>query len=439
MKKIRENAAAGTTSAHSIAVRTDGNRLGGDQHSFRRFLGDFYKKVQNRGKFHQVAFESSIKACKQLSEGSDYPFQLTDAQSRLKGIQMKSEFDDRDTISFGVEDDDGNFMKLTVPANQAKEFETKVAQSLAEVQEFKRTGRGNDRSLAELLYELKDQFTILDADFPTIPKNAIYMASQLDEDPDDNDQRSVDDNEEDAGDEGGDDPLGDLDNMDASTDADDPEGAGEEGESPDLDALDDDMGEDFDSGGSSKEAMLDSIIKMITSNNEREIEQYKAEQEKAKAEQMKLANMRAERKQSEAEEMIAAEAEMEKEKKQDKEAKRMLDVMKFKMESPTPIFDELLKEAMGNLEDTADADDPENPDVIDSEEDARDIAREAQKKKMANMARRRNIDPNDQKAKQYIDATNRSIDAVARAKQQAANSLDQYKKSRERKQNKEGQ
>lgn len=346
MKKLKETAAGGSTAAHSIAVRTDGNRIGGMQSrplGLKDFMVQFYSKVNNRNKFHTVKLESSISNMEKLTEASDHPFQYTDALSKFKGAEMDGEYDQRDTVSFGIEDDSGAFMKITVPLVQAEKFETRVAQALAEVQEFKKTGRGEDKSLAELLYELKDQFTIVSAEFPTIPKDAIYNASQIDEQPETNDDEDVDFDPEEGDEESGDE-FGDAEDVDAGDEV-------EGDEEMDLD--DEEIGDDFDeeSAGTDKEELLQSVLSMIKSNNEKEIAEYRAEEEKAKARQAELAMKSAQQTQAEQEQMVAAQAEMEAHKDAEKKAKEMADMVKFKykkkkglMDSYKPPFTRILRE-----------------------------------------------------------------------------------------------
>lgn len=339
-KKLRETAAAGATGAGSIAVRTDNSRLGGMQTrmSLKDFMVDFYGRLNNRNKFHQVKLES-ISNYENLTESTKYPFQLNTTLSKMSAAEIDGSYEKKDTVSFGVEDDNGNIMVVTVPLTQAESFERRVAQTLADVLEFKKTGRGEDKNLAELLYELKDEFTIVDAQFPTIPKDAIYNADEI---------STLPESDEDMGMEG-DDEEGFEDDEEGLDDLEGEEGL--EGEEDELEDLgDEEVGDEFDEE-TDKESLLKSVLAMINTQNEKEIAQANAEAEKAKARQAEMAMKSAQGALENEEEMIAAEAEMEAEKDREKEAKKMAELAKYKYkqqkglgEGFSPFFRDVLLE-----------------------------------------------------------------------------------------------
>lgn len=316
MRKIKETASAGSTGAGAIA-NVPSNRMGGMQTrmSLQQFMNDFYGRINNRNKFSAVpgTLKGSIK---KISESASHPYQGDDATSRFKSIQTSGEYEKADVITFGIEDDAGALMKVTIPIQQSEEFERHVAQTLADVLEFKKTGRGEDKTLAELLYELKDQFTIVNAEFPTIPKDAVYNADEITED-------MPDDNAELDNDELGDEEMDDMD--DESSDG---EGDGLDDEETSMD--DEDMADDFDEEeeGTSKEELLTSVLGMLKSQAEKDIAQANAEAEKAKERQAELALKASKNELETQEEMISAKAEMEAEKEKEKRAKEMAELAK---------------------------------------------------------------------------------------------------------------
>lgn len=300
-KKINETAAAGSIGAHSVAVRHD--RMGAMQTrmSLKDFMLKFHSGLTNRYKFHAVNMEGSIKS---ITESSKFPYQVDDAVSRLKGMEMTSDRTDKDIVTYGIEDDDGVMMKITVPLEQGEDFERQVAQALADVLDYKKTGKGEDKSLAELLYELKDQFTIISAEFPIVPKDAVYNADEVTEGlPDEDDLDDVDD----------------IDALDGEEKLD-----GEE----EFDPEDEELGDEFE-GGDSKEDLLTSVLGMLKSQNEKEVAQANAEAEKARAKQAELALQASTHEMQTAEDAIASQAEMEAEKDKEKRAKDMADIAKF--------------------------------------------------------------------------------------------------------------
>lgn len=318
-KKVDETAAAGSTAGGSIA--TVPSRMGDMQRriSLKDFMTDFYKRVANRAYFTPVTMESSIKG---ITESTEHPFQMNDVVSRLKGMESQGRYSTVDSITFGVEDDAKNIMKVTIPKEQAEAFELAVARALADVIEFKKTGVGENRTLAQLLYDLNGQFTIINAEFPKIPSEAVYNADEISRMPDD----AI--GEQEDQDIGMDDPEGE------ESPTDDPEGdiEGEPEETPedeeDLDDMDDETVSGFEDEG--EESLLRSVLAMLKAQSEKEIAQANAEAEKAKARQAELAHEASMKRLETEEEILQAEAEMEAEKEKEKEAKRLADLAKFK-------------------------------------------------------------------------------------------------------------
>jgi len=322
MDKINETAAAGSTVAHSIAV-VPGNRLGGMQSrmSLKNFMLNFYSGVKNNGKGYRplpIDMQGSIS---KISESSEYPYQLDAATSRLKGMEKEGGYEASDSISYGIQDDMGNLMLVTVPMEQSEELERRCATALADVLDFKKTGNGENKTLAELLYELKDEFTIIDAQFPTIPKDAVYNADEVSALPEaDGDGPEGMGGEDELGGEGpegmgGEDELG----------GEGPEGMGGEDE---LDGDDADIGDDF-AEEPDKESLLISVLGMLKSQNEKETAQAKAEEEKAKAQQAEIALKSSSKEMESQEEMVAAQAEMDAEKEKEKKVKERANLAKY--------------------------------------------------------------------------------------------------------------
>lgn len=328
-KKISETAAAGSTGAGSIA--TVPSRMGAMQTrmSLKDFMIDFYGRVKNRGNFKPVKF-GSIKESR-IMESNENPFQLDTALSKLKGAEQESSYQKRDSISFGIEDEKDNLMVITIPIQQAEEFEKEVARALADVLAFKKTGDGEDKSLAELLYDLKSKFTIIDAQFPKIPTSAVYNADEIstvseqDKDTEDNEFDPDTEDEEDAGAEG----KEDL------------------GNEEDLENIEDENVSDFDED-QNEVSLLRDVLDLLKTQSEEKIATAKAEEEKAKAMQAKIATKQAYNKLEAEEDMIETEAEMEAKKEKEKEADRLADVLKYRYKNKNENFSSLFKGALLN-------------------------------------------------------------------------------------------
>ena len=319
MDKINETAAAGSTTAHSIAV-VPSNRLGAMQSrmSLRDFMLNFYSGVKNNGKGYTPVPVNLQGSISKINESSEYPYQLDDATSRLKDMERGSGYEATDAISYGIQDDMGNLMLVTVPMEQSEELERRCAQALADVLDFKKTGNGENKTLAELLYELKDEFTIIDAQFPTIPKDAVYNADEI----------SLPEAEGEGPEGlGGEDELGGEGPEGMGPDG--PEGTeGPEGMGDELGDDDTDIGDDFGEEPD-KESLLISVLGMLKSQNEKETAQAKAEEEKAKAHQAEIALRSSKDEMASQEEMISAQAEMEADKDKEKRVKERAELAKY--------------------------------------------------------------------------------------------------------------
>jgi len=329
MKKIDETAAAGSTGAGSIAVAPSRSLDGAQSRmSLKDFMGKFYKGVKNAYAPKDVSkmFTSSIN---KIDESANFEYQLDNATSTFKAAQGESGHEMSDTIAYGVQDDDGNIMVITIPIEQSEDLERTVAQTLADVMQYKKTGRGENKSLAELLYDLKDNFNIIDAQFPTIPKDAVYNADEITSSLPENDSMGDDEDmgDDDFGSEG---DMGDeeTDNMDPSIDGGDDMEDGD-GDDDDFDPDDEDMGDDFGDGEEDKESLLVSVLGMLKSQNEKETAQANAEIEKAKAVQAKAALTSSKMEMEAQEDMVAAQAEMDAEKEKEKRAKELANIAKF--------------------------------------------------------------------------------------------------------------
>jgi hypothetical protein len=332
-EKLDETATGGAIGGGGIAANPT-PLFGGNasKTSFKRFLVTFKQEVKNRFQMKPVvAFHT-------ITESVNY----NDALSKLKGLEMRN-FDVNDSTSYGIEDDDGNIMKVTVKKEQAEEFEEFLAQTLADKEKFNMDGySGKDISMAELLYMLKSKFELVDVKFPKIPDNAIYNADKISyNEPNDlsaGNEMNPDMGGEDMGDMGEEGmPLGELPEEGE-------EGMGGEGEEIDMKDLadaeageeglsDDESVEDFEEMGeedNSPESLLKSVMSMLKADAEAKKAQAEAEAEKARAKQAEYTALATKHTISQQEQLMRLKAETEAQKKREKEAKEIADLAKTK-------------------------------------------------------------------------------------------------------------
>lgn len=157
--------------------------------------------------------------------GADSGFDNSEVMARLKGLEQKEKVDNRDTVSFGLEDDNGGVVRVVIKNDQAQDFE-RALQSLMANQEADE----EQMEIAEILFKLKDQFDIVDVKWPEV----------------------VEDEEEDVALAGGD-------SGQPGEDGADPTGGEQQGDP----SLDDDMGGDMGAPAGNTDQTADLLTQVI--------------------------------------------------------------------------------------------------------------------------------------------------------------------------------
>jgi len=331
-KNIHESAAGGSVSAHSIAVRPDAG--GSHRHPIKKrtdslldFMTKFHSKVANRAQMKPVKTPFNISINEDVS--------LDQIYSKLSGIENSSRKDDDNAVTYGVEDDQGNIMKITVRADQGEEFEVALAQELGDIEAYKMTGRGGkgrDVSMAEVLFNLKQKFDVIDVEFPEIPTDKVYNADKISDpsevaEPEFDDDLDLGDEDEDLGleGEGGDEDEGEGDEGD-DLDLDDDLDLGD-----DEDEEDEDMGEELGAEDEDEESILKSIVNMMSAEAEARKAQYEAEAEKSRAMQAEYSMKAAKEEMHKQEDLLRMEEEQKKQKDREQEAKKLADLARYRL------------------------------------------------------------------------------------------------------------
>ena len=310
------------TGAGAIAVN-----IGGGDKPVRRMpsLADYVLKKTPKKKKKDLVITLGEK------------FDMDNIFSRLAGMERNGQIKKKEGTTFGIEDDNGNLMKVTVRAEQAEEFEQEIARYIADIrtsiEDLPMKNSAKEISMAELLYKMRDKFDIIDVEFPKIPTDVIYNADKATpatdipstapegEMGDMGDDMNANMNFDELNPENG---TGELDA--------DIEGAnGTEGEL-DLENPDDlDMATDFEEEPDDQRSILDKVISMLKSQADADIERARAEAEKAKAEQARYTAQATQFAMRDEEERLRYELEQEEQKKREKDARRMEDMAKHKI------------------------------------------------------------------------------------------------------------
>jgi len=337
-EKTNEEAAAGSIGAHSIAVGADA--LGSEPSEKLPKAGNIFdkkkKKKRKMRKRDEGAHMFNGSLLKELVTEDSSTFDPADVISKLKASEKSAEAD-QDVVKFGLEDEEGNIVKVSVRSDQAEDFQHALEEELARVND----GEDEDvaivstTEIAEVLFELKDKFDIVDVEWGTIPED-----EEVDQDVEGENLDS------DAGMEGGEEDLGDEEGMDDEMVADD----------------------EMDGEGAAASA-LTQVINMMQSDSAAKQAEAEAEKAKWEAESAKYASQAASEKVRQEEEILDMETYNKAQADSDKEAKTLAQLAKYKHDMKgDAVADEMADTGMDDMNDVdLDVDAEVDIDVEDEE------------------------------------------------------------------------
>lgn len=305
---FKEDGAVGATGTGDVAG-TRGLLFSAPASMIKRFTGDMttdYNQPKKQKKT-KAPVKASVSEGLQLSaafsalhEGGESEFDQTEVISRLKGLEDKEKADIRDTTVFGIEDDDQQVVRVTVRSDQATEFEKALQSIMAEFDE----DENSKTEIAEILYKLKDHFDIVDV---------VWPAVQEDE------EEGVDEFGNEQGAPGGD----GLEGLEGEPGAED----GGDG----LEGLEGDLG--AEGGGEAEvQSLLTQVIDMMKADAEARKADAEARIADAKQREQEAGAKTALAKIKQEEQFLDMDDYTKKQKEQEKEAKRLAQLAKWKRE-----------------------------------------------------------------------------------------------------------
>jgi hypothetical protein len=90
-------------------------------------------------------------------------FDTTNVIAKLKSLEGKEKTDAKDTTTFGLEDDNGGLVRVTIKNDQAADFEKALQAYMSDVEDDEEIPE-----IAEMLFDLKDRFDIVDVVWPDV-------------------------------------------------------------------------------------------------------------------------------------------------------------------------------------------------------------------------------------------------------------------------------
>jgi len=255
-----------------------------------------YNKPAVKKEKKKASIKEGLQLKAALMEGGEDEFDQTEVISRLKSLEDKEQADTRDTATFGIEDENGQVVRVIVRNEQAAEFEKALQSVMAEFEEDENT----KSEIAEVLYKLKDHFDIVDVVWPEIEEDEEEEGQQF-------------------GDEQGA-PGGDgLEGL-------------EDGQGGDLEGLEGDGLEGLEDGGGEEQvqSLLTQVIDMMKADAAARKADAEARIADAKAREQELGAKQALAKIKQEEQFLDMEDYEKKQKAQEKEAKRLAQLAKWK-------------------------------------------------------------------------------------------------------------
>lgn len=174
---LRENGAAGATGAGSIAayptpmfqkktgkkkktpmvkrITKEGDLYAGGLISFERIKKNQFKALQRAMMFEDITGSTD--------------FDVSDVISKLEAAEKKAKVE-KDTTTFGLENENGGIVRVVVRQDQADEFEQALSQMLAG-SDSNNDDENTSMEIAEVLFKLKDKYDIVDVDWGDIPED----------------------------------------------------------------------------------------------------------------------------------------------------------------------------------------------------------------------------------------------------------------------------
>lgn len=230
---------------------------------------------------------------------SDPNFDSSEVISKLKGLENKEKQDHRDTVTFGLEDDDGGLVKVTVRQEQAGDFENALQAFISNIDDT-----AEKPEIAEILFKLKDQFDVVDVEWPQVQEDEEEDVSMQGAGGEGDDQgltgdEAADPNADPGADLGGEDPLGGMDDS----------GTGGDGQ---------------------VQGLLTQVIDMMKADAEARKAEARAKEAEAKAKEADAIVAQAMSKVKQEEQYLDMETYNKSKKDEDREAKRLAQLAKWK-------------------------------------------------------------------------------------------------------------
>lgn len=133
------------------------------------------RKIKNK---KILGIREAFYALSEDMEGTDNDpkFNPTEVISKLKSLENKESVDYRDTSTFGLIDSNNAVVRITIPTEQAEGFEQDIQHFLSDRDEAEKAPE-----IAEILFKMKDRYTIVNVEWPQVEEDAEESQELVDQ------------------------------------------------------------------------------------------------------------------------------------------------------------------------------------------------------------------------------------------------------------------
>jgi|SRR5271157_195354 len=274
-------------------------------------------KVREKGQ-SQLQYAMSLIS-EDITGATD--FDAADVVSKLEAAEKKAKIE-KDTMTFGLKNEDGRIVQVYVRKDQAEEFEQALSQMLAG-SDNNHDKENSALEIAEVLFKLKDRYDIVDVDWGDIEE--------------DEEQEQTVGNEQGAegqpGAEGG---AGGENPIDQEAGAEGGEPGAEGGEEGGME-----MGGEEGGGEEQAKSALDAVIDMMKADAKAKQAEAEARAAEARAKEAEWTAKASASKVKQEEEVLDMETHEKEIQKQEKEAKRLAKLAKYRHDKASKYSGEL--------------------------------------------------------------------------------------------------
>lgn len=322
MKKLYEDGSAGCTSAGAIAGNR-GSIFPTRTEPMRRQIPIVIPNKKKKSKLINIKKMNNPKwgfgqfLANNIGNPMTEQFDYSSISAKADGVLRQAQAKKENTQLFGLEDSNGQIVKVYVDASNARDFELALSRMMEEEMDSK--------EIAEMLFNLKDEFNIVNVVWPKIHDDAIEEEETAKNASDEGDEEEFSFGDDEGG---GNESMDDLGSEEDGTSLDDIDlGGDENNDNVDVNNL---PAKDFSAGSESES--LSNILSMLSAEAEARKAEADARKAEARAKEAEAVAKAAEAKIKAEEQVLDMEAYNKNQNKEKLETRKLAKLAKYRHE-----------------------------------------------------------------------------------------------------------